>query len=147
MGLMDLHFITVPQSVCSNAQIGGDLLINIAPIDSEEMLDAWFWLIATNDSAISFSGGLVSGVGGNFNTLLLAQGTTTTPEGRGFLFERMLVREALAAEVTCAKEATTPGLVNQFAPANRFGNRPELVNEFGFDTGTSVSGFWVVPTP
>ena len=147
MGLMDLHFITIPQSVCSDTEVGGDLMINVSPIDTEEMLDAWFWLIATNDSAITFSSGQVLGVGGNFDGLLLAENTMTTPDGRAFLFERMLAREANAAEVTCAKEATTPGLVNQFAPANRFGNRPELVNEFGFDTGTSVSGYWVVPTP
>ena len=59
----------------------------------------------------------------------------------------MNLREATAAEVTRAKEAGTPGVINQFTPSFKVGpdERPVKVNEYGFDVG-ATSGFWVVPT-
>lgn len=144
IGLIPLHFISIPSAGPPGC---ADLTINVSPISSSEMLDAWFWLIGSADTAISFDSGQVTGVGAPFDGLLLAQGTTTFPDGRAFLFDRMQVREASQSEVDCVKEATTPGIVNQFTPANRFGNHPAWVNELGFDTGDSSPGFWVVPLP
>ena len=76
-----------------------------------------------------------------------AQGTTTTASGRTYLLNLLNLREASTAEVQRAKEAGTPGGVNLFDPVLQLqpGNRPEKVNEYGFDTGAS-EGFWVVPT-
>ena len=76
-----------------------------------------------------------------------AQGTTTTASGRTYLLNLLNLREASTAEVQRAKEAGTPGGVNLFDPVLQIqpGNRPEKVNEYGFDTGAS-EGFWVVPT-
>jgi sugar lactone lactonase YvrE len=75
----------------------------------------------------------------------LAYGTTTTPQGRKFIFESMGLREATAAEVTRAKEAGTPGVINQWEPKLKVGpdERPSKINAYGFDTG--ASGYWVVP--
>ena len=74
-----------------------------------------------------------------------ASGTTTSPSGRAYLFQKMGLREASAAEVTRAKEAGTPGVINQWDPKLRVGpdERPAKINAYGFDTG--ADGYWVVP--
>ena len=77
-----------------------------------------------------------------------ASGSASTTAGKAYLLNRMNLREASAAEVTRAKEASTPGIINQFTPSFKVGpdERPVKVNEHGFDTG-ATSGFWVVPIP
>jgi tripartite motif-containing protein 71 len=74
-----------------------------------------------------------------------ATGITTSATGRAYLFQKMGLREATAAEVTRAKEAGTPGVINQWDPKLRVGpdERPSKINAYGFDTG--ASGYWVVP--
>jgi tripartite motif-containing protein 71 len=75
-----------------------------------------------------------------------ANGTSTTASGRAYLFNRLGLREATPAEVLRAKEAGTPGVINQWEPKNRRvgpDERPAKVNSYGFDTG--ADGFWVVP--
>jgi DNA-binding beta-propeller fold protein YncE len=76
---------------------------------------------------------------------ILAMGSTTTKLGRDFIFQRMGLREATAAEVTRAKEAGTPGVINQWEPKLRVGpdERPAKINAYGFDTG--ADGYWAVP--
>ena len=57
----------------------------------------------------------------------------------------MNLRVATVAEVTRAREATTPGNVNKFVPSHRIfpqGN-PEKVNEFTIET--QRTGTYVVP--
>lgn len=75
----------------------------------------------------------------------LASGTSTSASGRAYLFQKMGLREATAAEVTRAKEAGTPGVINQWDPKLRVGpdERPAKINAYGFDTG--ADGYWVVP--
>jgi hypothetical protein len=80
------------------------------------------------------------------NRVPLAVGSSTTPAGRKFLFDLMGLREATAEEVNRAKEAGTPGVINQWDPKNRRvgpDERPAKVNSYGFDTG--ADGYWVVP--
>jgi sugar lactone lactonase YvrE len=76
---------------------------------------------------------------------ILAMGSTTTKLGRDFIFQRMGLREATAAEVTRAKEAGTEGVINQWEPKFKVGpdERPAKVNAYGFDTG--AEGYWAVP--
>lgn len=77
---------------------------------------------------------------------ILATGTTTTPLGRKFVFDKLRLREATPTEVLRAREAGNPGApVNQWDPKLRVGpdERPAKINAYGFDTGGS--GFWVVP--
>jgi DNA-binding beta-propeller fold protein YncE len=75
----------------------------------------------------------------------LSFGNSTTRLGRDFIFQRMGLREATAAEVMRAKEAGTPGVINQWEPKLKVGpgERPAKVNAYGFDTG--ADGYWVVP--
>lgn len=85
-------------------------------------------------------------IGSDFQyTSPLASGASTTIAGRAFLFQKMGLREATAAEVTRAKEAGTPGVINQWDPKLRVGpdERPAKINAYGFDTGGD--GYWVVP--
>jgi hypothetical protein len=75
----------------------------------------------------------------------LASGNSTSASGRAYIFQKMGLREATAAEVTRAKEAGTPGVINQWDPKLRVGpdERPAKINAYGFDTG--ADGYWVVP--
>jgi hypothetical protein len=75
----------------------------------------------------------------------MAEGTSTTRLGREFLFSKMGLREATAAEVLRAKEAGNPGVIEQWEPKLRVGpdERPVKVNAYGFETG--ADGYWVVP--
>jgi hypothetical protein len=77
--------------------------------------------------------------------LRFASGASTTAAGRAYLFQKMGLHEATAAEVTRAKEAGTPGVINQWDPKLRVGpdERPAKINAYGFDTG--ADGYWVVP--
>lgn len=78
--------------------------------------------------------------------LSLAKGSATTSVGRGFLFDKMNLREATTEERNRAREGAISGAVNTFTPTFRVGpnDRPNKVNEYGFDTGTT-SGYWVTP--
>jgi DNA-binding beta-propeller fold protein YncE len=74
-----------------------------------------------------------------------ASGNSTSASGRAYIFQKMGLREATAAEVTRAKEAGTPGVINQWEPKFKVGpdERPAKVNAYGFDTG--ADGYWAVP--
>ena len=93
----------------------------------------------------------VAGTGGTYSyfnpdgTNHLASGTTTTAAGRTYIFDKMGYREATSAEVTRAKNAGTPGTINQWDPKLRVGpdERPSKVNAYNFET--AVDGTWVVP--
>ena len=63
-----------------------------------------------------------------------------------FLLARMGLREATPAEILRAKEAGTPGVINQWDPPLQVGpgERPVKVNAYGFETADT--GVWVVPT-
>jgi len=75
----------------------------------------------------------------------LAGGTATTAAGRTYILGKMGYREATTAEVTRAKNAGTPGTINQWDPKLRVGpdERPTKVNAYNFET--SANGTWVVP--
>jgi sugar lactone lactonase YvrE len=75
----------------------------------------------------------------------LAWMQTTSDQGRAYLLQKMGLREATATEVLRAKEAGTPGVINQWDPKLRVGpdERPAKINAYGFDTG--ADGYWVVP--
>ena len=93
----------------------------------------------------------VAGTGGTYSyynpdgTNHLASGTATTAAGRTYIFDKMGYNEATSAEVTRAKNAGTPGTINQWDPKLRVGpdERPTKVNAYNFET--SANGTWVVP--
>lgn len=140
-GLMDVGFITLPASGTNAA-----LTISASPLTQIDLLPAWYWLLATGDASVSLSTGKVYGAGGAYDGQLLAQSTNTTDTGRAFLFERIGVREATAAEVARARTGPS-GVTNLWPPRVTAGplDRPKAVNEYGFDTGDwGSSAWWVV---
>lgn len=138
--LLDLHFLHMPPVGTNTA-----LTINQVPVLENDLLNLWFWVIASGDSRIRLQSGNVVGVGGAYDGLALTAGGVTTTKGREFLFAYAGVREATAAEVQRAKEGSTPGTVIQWTPRLTLPDgRPSKINAFGFDTG-STTGWWVVP--
>ena len=76
----------------------------------------------------------------------IASGTYFSDQSKSIILNRMNLRVATTEEVTRAKEGATTGMINKFTPTFQVGpdERPDKVNEYGFDTG-STSGIWVVP--
>ena len=76
----------------------------------------------------------------------IASGSYFSDQSKSIILNRMNLRVATTEEVTRAKEGATTGMINQFTPTFQIGpdERPDKVNEYGFDTG-STSGIWVVP--
>jgi len=76
---------------------------------------------------------------------LMNSNWTATAVGRYYLMQKLGYRFATSAEVTKAREAATPGAVNNWTASNQVKprNLPGSVNEYGFDVSTT-SGFWVI---
>jgi len=139
--LLDIHWLHLP-AVESNPA----LTINRYPVTENDLLNLWFWVIASGNTAVNLAGGQVTGVGGGDDGELLASDAGTTTRGREFLFDMLGCHEATAAELVQAREASTPGSVTQWAPRYTLPTGvPKKVNEFGFDSGsTDTDGWWVV---
>jgi len=148
--LLGFHFLTIPSNTPDP-----ELTISRSPITHDDLLDCWYWLIATNDPTIRLADDEVRGTSAPYNDVLLASGSETTPNGRAMLFERLRVREATAAELQRLREAETPGDVNQWEPRRGILRPkkahlglvlPKRVNEYSFDTGDwGADAWWVVP--
>jgi len=137
--LMNFHFLTLPATDTNPTE----LKINRSPVGHGDFKNAWYTLLALGDTGITLDGDEVKSTSGPYYTT--DSGTTTSAEGRKYLLNKMNLREATAAEIERAKEGATPGVINKFEPSHKVGpdERPNKVNEYGFDTGGS--GFWVVP--
>jgi hypothetical protein len=109
----------------------------------------WWWLLATNDPGITLSNGVIHGVGGAYNGLTLCNGdNNTTTNGMAYIFAKMNVRPATAAEVAWASAGPNVGVTNQWAPSITVNGRPKAINEYGFDTGNwGANAWWIVPLP
>ena len=97
-GLLPFHWITLPAN-------GSDPVLTVSanPIADSDLLSLWYWLLATNDSAVRLQSGTVYGVGGNYDGIALASGISTASAGRQFLCERLGVRAITAPELTRAQ--------------------------------------------
>ena len=142
--LMGLHFLSLPASG-TNAAIP----MTRCPVNQSAFMEPLMWLAASKNPAVSFANAQIKGVGGAFDGQLLASGTTVTQAGRQYIESLMGVREATAAEVKAAREASTPGNVNQWDLDNLTQKidlaYPQKVNEYGFDTGSyDGTWFWLV---
>ena len=68
----------------------------------------------------------------------------TLANGLAFLWDRLGVTEATPAELTRAREASTPGSVTQWEPRNQIDGKPRALNEYGFDSGNWGANAWWV---
>ena len=140
--LLDIHYIQLP---AGNGQQA--LTISRSPLIQSDFMQVWWWLLATGDPGIAISGSTIVGVGGAYDTKTLCSTTTTSADGRAYLYAKMNVREASAAEVARAKLGALPAGSTPIQTSTvSVGGRPKAVNEFGFDTGDwGVNAWWVVP--
>lgn len=150
--LMGLHFLDLPAEGSVPA-----IKITRSPVHSGWFLEPLMWLVASKNPTVVFS---MSGTTGNihgtidapdgFKGELLASGTSVTQKGRQFIQSLMGTHEATSQEVQSAREAATPGIVNQWDPGQAWtkridGDRPRNVNEYSFDTGSyDAEWFWLV---
>lgn len=156
--LMGLHLLSLPQDGPVPA-----MQITRTPLNKSWFLEPLIWLAASGNPTVAFT--KTGGVGSihgttdapeGFRGELLASAATVTQKGWQFIAALMGCREATAQEVQWAKEAATPGIVNQWdfplatgesnwhAQMMRKiqGDWPRKINEYSFDTG-DYDGNWI----
>jgi hypothetical protein len=134
---VDLHFLKLPFA-------DGNLTISRSPLKDSDFQNYAKYLLAKGDaqfesntsSAVSYSGSQIL----NTSWAVTTAGRTALLNSLGSGY-----RWATTVEVTKAREAATPGGVNNWTAANQVKprNLPGKVNEYGFDVSTT-SGYWVI---
>jgi hypothetical protein len=141
---LDIHYLFL-----TNNYGMPSLKISRGPLNTDDFMQVWWWLLATGDQGIALSSNQVYGVSGVFTNKQLCTNGITTADGRSYIYAKMNVREATTPEVQWAKQGNMPSgsSPNQWTPARQVGGRPKAVNEWGFDTGSwdTNSCKWVVP--
>jgi hypothetical protein len=143
----DVHLVDIPADGERPA-----LTISRNRLEEYDFTMQWFWLIATNDTSISITDGIIFGQGGTYDAQQLtdSQGKSTAA-GRAFLLERDGLRVATPEEVVRAWEGATPGFTVSLAPPNYIRsvdpvpagrNLPQRINEYGIESYKSTSGYW-----
>jgi len=148
-GIIGYELVTLPD------EGSGTLDICRTPLKESHFKEAWLWLLAGSDSDLLLAGGIIYGAtGSSYDGQQFTDGVeNTTAQGRGFLYDRMNVREATAAEFTRAQEASTPGGINIWYsdvsvkagedPNNMY---PHQYNQYGIETSAIAGGrYWIIP--
>jgi len=140
--LLDVHYLKLPADHGLPA-----LTISASPLIQSDFAQAWWWLLSTNDTGIRLNNGVIYGVGGAYDGLTLCNGdNNTTANGQAYIYAKMNVRQATAAEVAWAAKGPNSSLTNQWTPTIAVDGRPASVNEYGFDTGNwGANAWWIVP--
>ena len=140
---VDLHFLELPLEE-------GTLTISRSPIKDNDMINYFQFLLATQTEGIILESGKIKKADG---TTLVDYDVNQTPNqrvtqaGRDYFMEALGYRWASIAELSVAREAATPGTVNQWEATNQVEprNLPSQVNEYGFDVGNhGTRAWWVV---
>ena len=104
------------------------------------------YLLVSGQGGLSLSAGKI--VDGNGVVLVEVSGSTlqATVDGREHFMDALGHRWAKLLEVTMAREAATPGTINQWSANRQIEPRdlPKNVNEYGFDVGSHGSRAWWV---
>lgn len=138
--LLDLHFLSIP-AVGTNPAV----TINRVPLFHHDLLPVWFWWLAAGDTNLVLTTGTVFGTAAPYAGVPLAQGTNTTTAGRDFLFGRLDLRQATAAEVAHARGGFSSTIATN-TPRRQPPPEGFTVNEFNFVTWPT-NGWNVVPLP
>jgi hypothetical protein len=133
---VDLHFLQLPLP-------DGNVTISRSPIKDSDFANYFKYLLATGSSAVSLDNDRIKDTNG---TVLLETNLQVSPAGKNAFMNAIGHRWAKQAELSLAKEASTPGGVNAWTPTGQImpRNLPNKVNEFGFDTGSHGSRAWWV---
>ena len=134
---VDLHFLTLPFS-------DGNLTISRSPLKDSDFISYAKYLLAKGDAQFASTSSTAVTYAGS---QILTSAWGVTAAGRSALLTALGsgYRWATTAEVTKAREAATPGAVNNWTASVQVKprNLPGKVNEYGFDVQTT-SGYWVV---
>jgi len=141
-GLLDVHYLKLPADRSMPA-----LQISASPLIQSDFAQVWWWLLATNDPGIRLSNSVIYGVGGTYDGLALCDGdNNTTTNGQVYIYAKMNVRQATAAEVSWASQGPNANITNKWTPTISVNGRPSAVNDYGFDTGNwGANAWWIVP--
>lgn len=139
----DIHLVDIPADGARPA-----VTISRNPLEEYDFTMQWLWLIGTNDPAISFTGGIITGTpaaGATYDGQQLTDGSgISTALGRDFLLERDGLRVATPAEVLRAREGATEGFIVQLDPPNEINtvgrpySLPLDINEYGVESYNSA---------
>ena len=133
---VDLHFLSLPLP-------DGNVTISRSPIKDSDFANYFKYLLATGSSAVTLANDRIKDTNG---TVLLETNLQVSPAGKDAFMNAIGHRWAKQAELSLAKEASTPGGINAWTPTGQImpRNLPNKVNEFGFDTGNHGSRAWWV---
>jgi hypothetical protein len=133
---LDLHFLELPLP-------DGNVTISRSPVKDSDFSNYYKYLLSIQSPGVNLSSGEIKHIGGS---ILMDSNLKVTPLGRDVYMNAVGHRWAKQAELSLAREASTPGSINAWT-ANRPvmpRNLPDRVNEYGFDTGTHGSRAWWV---
>jgi hypothetical protein len=142
---VDLHFLKIPTE-------DGNLTISRSPLKDSDMLNYFQYLLSIGDPRVKFENGkilnssdesFIENISNDYSSL----GIGISKLGRDFFMNDLGYRWASIAELSIAREAATPGTVNEWDATNQVKprNLPGRVNEYGFDTGNhGTRAWWVV---
>ena len=134
---VDLHFLELPLA-------GGSLTISRSPVKADGMVNHYKHQLAMGAGGLSLTtdGTITDGNG----TLLVNSNLQVSKAGRDRFIASTGHRWAKMVETSLAREAATPGGVNQWTASNQIQprNLPGQVNEYGFDVGSHGSRAWWV---
>ena len=136
---VDLHFLELPFS-------GGELTISRSPLKDSDISNFLLFELGRGSTSLSIQYGKIKDANGNTLAEQSGNSIISTQAGRDYFMDALGYRWATIGEVALAKEAATPGTINQFASSNQIKprNLPGKVNEYGFDVGNHGNRAWWV---
>ena len=141
---VDLHFLKIPTE-------DGNLTISRSPLKDSDMLNYFQYLLSVGDPRVKFENGKILNSNDdsfveNISNDYSSSGIGISKLGRDFFMNDLGYRWASIAELSIAREAATPGTINEWDATNQVKprNLPGRVNEYGFDTGNHGNRAWWV---
>jgi hypothetical protein len=134
---VDLHFLDLPLP-------DGNLTISRSPIKDSDFSNYFKYLLSTASSQVALENDKITDGNG---TVLMETNLQASPAGKDFFMNAVGYRWAKQAELSLAREASTPGGINAWTATRQIQprNLPNKVNEYGFDTGShGARAWWVV---
>ena len=134
---VDLHFLDLPLP-------DGNLTISRSPIKDSDFSNYFKYLLSTASSQVALVNDKITDGNG---TVLMETNLQASPAGKDFFMNAVGHRWAKQAELSLAREASTPGGINAWTATGQIQprNLPNKVNEYGFDTGShGTRAWWVV---
>ena len=135
---VDLHFLTLPLS-------DGNLTISRSPLKDSDYLNFFKYQVSIGSNEVAWNGATNEWTDGS-STTYMNSSSEVTDDGRTYLMGKLGYRYATSAELTKAREAATPGTINQWTAIRPIQprNLPNKVNEYGFDSASYNSRAWWV---